>query len=67
MRRGSVCDDNDDCQSGSNAGCGLECVCLHTLKHEDESVEGGCIVNVVLYISKALAYISPPPSTSHGV
>ena len=40
-RRNSVCDDNGDCKGGLWIG---ECVCVHTLKHKDESAEGGGVV-----------------------
>lgn len=75
MRDESACDDNDDRKGVLNGTCRFKCA--HTIKHKDESVEGGgeggglywlsggrC---VVFYISKALPYISSPPSTSHGV
>lgn len=36
--------DNNDRKGGLIAGCRLECVCVHTLKRKDESVEGGMVV-----------------------
>lgn len=37
-----MCDDNGDCKGGLRIG---ECVCVHTLKHKDESAgRGGGVV-----------------------
>lgn len=67
-----VCDDNGDCKGGLRIG---ECVCVcirWNIRMNQLGGEGGLYWlsggrSVVLYISKAPAYVPSPLSTSHGV